>query len=229
MTLNLETADLAEIAELYQAPASTWVRTNMIMSIDGQFAGSTGSSRDLTSPDDLRLLLLLRALSDVVLVGASTARQENYRQPKLRPEFAFLDRPAPRLAVVSASLEFDLSAPLFHGGAHKTIVLNAGPKSPSAELKEIAEVIEIDPDQVANQSIEKLSELGLTKVTCEGGPRLLSQLLANNCVDEYDLTIAPLIVDSDSGLTPIGLVESQWRLASEAQAGSYVYLRYLRQ
>lgn len=199
------------------------------MSLDGQFAGTSGSSRDLTSPDDLRLLLLLRALSDVVLVGASTARKENYRQPKLRPEFKFLDRPAPRLAVVSASLDFDLAAPLFHGGTTKTIVLNAGPSRPTSELLELADVIDIDATRVAIDSITALASLGLESVTCEGGPRLLSQLLANNCVDEYDLTIAPIIVDSDAGLTPIGLIESQWQLSGEAEAGSYVYLRYLRQ
>ena len=198
------------------------------MSLDGQFAGKSGSSRDLTSPDDLQLLLLLRALSDVVLVGASTARQENYRQPKLRPEFAFLDRPAPRLAVVSASLDFDLAAPLFHGGTSKTIVLNAGPNRPTTELLELAEVIDIDATRVATEGIAALASLGLESVTCEGGPRLLSQLLANDCVDEYDLTIAPVMVDVSTELTPSGFVESQWRLAGEATAGDYVYLRYLR-
>lgn len=198
------------------------------MSLDGQFAGKSGSSRDLTSPDDLQLLLLLRALSDVVLVGASTARQENYRQPKLRPEFAFLDRPAPRLAVVSASLDFDLAAPLFHGGTFKTIVLNAGPNRPTTELLELAEVIDIDATRVATEGIAALASLGLESVTCEGGPRLLSQLLANDCVDEYDLTIAPVMVDVSTELTPSGFIESQWRLAGEATAGDYVYLRYLR-
>ena len=197
------------------------------MSLDGKFVGATGSSRDLTSPDDLRLLLLLRALSDVVLVGASTARLENYRQPRLRPEFAFLDRPAPRLAVVSASLEFDLAAPLFHGGTEKTIVLNAGTKSPSEALLDVAQVVSINPNQVAIESISSLAELGLVTVTCEGGPNLLAQLLADECIHEYDLTVAPIKVDSTADLAPIPLDEATWQLAGQAAAGDFVYLRYL--
>lgn len=200
----------------------------MIISLDGKFAGNTGSSRDLTSPEDLHLLLLLRALSDVVLVGATTARSEGYRQPKSRPEFSFLNRPAPRLAVVSATLEFDLGSTLFHGGAAKTIVFNAGEIDPSPELSKIADVISLDPNSLAKDIIKALTNLGLTSVTCEGGPRLLSQLLVADCVDEYDLTIAPIKVDSDTSPLEIGFVDSDWTLAGEAIANDYKYLRYLR-
>ena len=41
--------------------------------------------------------------------------------------------------------------------------------------------------------IETLSDLGFPKVTCEGGPGLLSQLLTAELVDEYDLTISPVV------------------------------------
>jgi riboflavin biosynthesis pyrimidine reductase len=42
--------------------------------------------------------------------------------------------------------------------------------------------------------IAKLFELGLRKITCEGGPSLLAQLLKADVVDEYDLTISPITV-----------------------------------
>jgi hypothetical protein len=142
LILDLQLASLPDIAAHYQSDNENWVRANMIISQDGHFVGPSDSSRDLTGESDLKLLLLLRALSDVVLVGANTARMENYRQPKAREEFAFLNRKPPRIAVVSSSLDFDLSAPLFHGGLEKTIVINVGDKTPSAELNEIAHVVE---------------------------------------------------------------------------------------
>ena len=125
------------------------------------------------------------SISDVVLVGANTARLENYRQPKAREEFAFLNRKPPRLAVVSSSLDFDLAAPLFHGGQERTIVFNAGTKTPTPELLKIAQVIQLpadDTSSLASNLIARLFELGLRKVTCEGGPSLLTQLLAVDAI-----------------------------------------------
>ncbi|NBO25829.1 MAG: pyrimidine reductase family protein, partial [Actinobacteria bacterium] len=77
--LDLQTASLPEVAAQYQSEQHTWVRANMIVSQDRHFVGAGDSSRDLTGESDLKLLLLLRALSDAVLVGANTARIENYR------------------------------------------------------------------------------------------------------------------------------------------------------
>ena len=74
MALDLNSAELREIASHYEAPRETWVRANMVISQDGHFVGPNNTSRDLTGPADLKLLLLLRALSDVILVGANTAR-----------------------------------------------------------------------------------------------------------------------------------------------------------
>lgn len=201
----------------------------MIISQDKHFVGPGDSSRDLTSESDLKLLLLLRALSDVVLVGANTARMENYRQPKAREEFAFLNRKPPRLAVVSSSLDFDLTAPLFHGGQEQTIVINVGGKTPSAALSEIAQIIDVPtasssfvPDLIAS-----LSELGLRKITCEGGPSLLTQLLEAEAVDEYDLTVSPLTVGGTPAWSDALPQESDWDLVGTAVSGDFNFKRLL--
>ena len=232
--LDLLSAPLPEIAAHYESNEQIWVRANMIISQDGHFVGAGDSSRDLTSEADLKLLLLLRALSDVVLVGANTARLENYRQPKARAEFAFLNRKPPRLAVVSASLDFDLTSPLFNGGEEKTIVLNAGKKLPSAELSDIAQVINIDPDEDAtNRNFAKalilqLSKLGLRKVTCEGGPSLLAQLLSAGVVDEYDLTISPVTVGGSSLWIEARPSTSEWLEISSAESGEFEFKRLIK-
>jgi len=228
VALNLTTASLPEIAAHYQSPKSSWVRANMVVSQDGQFVGPNDTSRDLTNSQDLSLLLLLRALSDVLLVGANTARQENYRAPKKRDAFAFLNRPTPTLAIVSSSLDLDLSAPLFHGGEMQTIVINAGDAKPSAELVKVAKVVSVSSgSDFGNKLIETLSNLGLPKVTCEGGPGLLAQLLAANVVDEYDLTISPVVSGVVSNLPDVLPNDLNWDLAATAIAGDFKFQRYL--
>ena len=203
----------------------------MIISQDGHFVGPSDSSRDLTGESDLKLLLLLRALSDVVLVGANTARNENYRQPKARDEFAFLSRKPPRLAVVSSSLEFDLDTPLFNGGQEPTIVFNVGTTAPSAELLKIAHVIQLTADDAssfATNLIAKLFELGLRKVTCEGGPSLLAQLLKADAIDEYDLTISPLTVGGSPQWADALPKTSDWVEVGSAISGDFEFKRLLR-
>jgi riboflavin biosynthesis pyrimidine reductase len=229
VTLDLRNAALPEIATHYQSSNTSWVRANMVVSKDGQFVGPNDTSRDLTSAQDLSLLLLLRALSDVLLVGANTARQENYRAPKKRAEFAFLNRPTPTLAIVSSSLDFDLSSTLFHGGEQQTIVINAGNDEPSNELLKVAKVLPVLSDgNFGIRLIETLSNLGFPKVTCEGGPELLSQLLAADVVDEYDLTISPIVSGVQSSLPNVLPNDLNWHLAASAIAGDFKFQRYLR-
>ncbi len=227
--LDLSSASLPEIAAHYQAPSPSWVRANMVVSQNGKFVGANQSSRDLTSSEDLSLLLLLRALSDVVLVGANTARLENYRQPKKRDEFSFLNREVPTLAVVSASLNFDLSSPLFHGGQHKTIIINAGSTEPNNELLQVAEVIKVPSSEDFGLGlVAALGDMGYSKITCEGGPGLLRDLLNANIVDEYDLTISPVTVDNEADLANVLPDYSRWNLVATAVVDDFKFQRLLR-
>jgi riboflavin biosynthesis pyrimidine reductase len=126
-------------------------------------------------------------------------------------------------------LDFDLTAPLFHGGQEQTIVINVGGKTPSAALSEIAQIIDVPtasssfvPDLIAS-----LSELGLRKITCEGGPSLLTQLLEAEAVDEYDLTVSPLTVGGTPAWSDALPQESDWDLVGTAVSGDFVFKRLL--
>ena len=74
----------------------------MIESADGA-AAVDGLSGGLSGPGDRAVFGVLRALADVILVGAGTAREEKYRPARVRPEWAGLraGRPAaPPIAVL---------------------------------------------------------------------------------------------------------------------------------
>ncbi|MDP9436994.1 MAG: dihydrofolate reductase family protein, partial [Actinomycetota bacterium] len=65
-----------DLLDLYDAPAP-YVRGGMVQSADGT-ASSAGSSRPLSPEPDREVFRVLRAVADVVVVGAGTARAEDY-------------------------------------------------------------------------------------------------------------------------------------------------------
>src|SRR5215470_18344899 len=72
----------AALAGLYAypdpgAPPRCWVRANMVASLDGA-AAVDGRARGLSGEADEQVFAMLRALADVILVGAGTARAEHY-------------------------------------------------------------------------------------------------------------------------------------------------------
>ncbi|NEC25806.1 pyrimidine reductase family protein, partial [Streptomyces sp. SID8111] len=84
---------LAELAAAYAYPEpgpggpAPWLRANMVSTLDGA-AQHDGRSQPISCAADMRIFGTLRALADVVVVGAETVRQEGYRPARARAEFA---------------------------------------------------------------------------------------------------------------------------------------------
>ena len=114
------TDDDARLAAYYSYPDGLdrcWVRANMISSLDGG-ATDDGSSGGLAGPGDRALFSRMREEADVILVGASTVRIENYsgaqmslaqRQDRQRRGQAEV----PPIAVITHSADFEHDAKLF--------------------------------------------------------------------------------------------------------------------
>lgn len=194
-------ADDVDLATAYAFPTGrTWVRANMVGSVDGA-AAVAGTTRGLSGPADERAFAVLRQLADVLLVGAGTARAEAYAAEPVRAEHVARRRSAgqtaaPAMAVVSRSLDLDLASNLFIGAPTRTIVITcaAAPASRRRAVASVADVIEAGADEVdARTALDALHERGMSRVSCEGGPRLLGQLLAAERLDELCFTLAPLL------------------------------------
>ena len=80
------------LTQLYRPPRDTWLRLNLIASVDGSARGVDGTSETLSSKADRAVLGAIRSVSDVVLIGAATLRAEGYLLPRRA-----------RLAVLTAS------------------------------------------------------------------------------------------------------------------------------
>lgn len=199
------------LAGLYAYPGPHWLRANMVASADG--AGFLdGRTAALSTPADMRLFGLLRVLADVVLVGAGTARVEEYKPARRRPAFEDDLRagrpPTVPIAVVSRKLDLDFAAPLFTDAppdARTIVITCAGsPDDQRAAAARVADVIVAGEMAVdLKEAVTALRDRGLGQVLCEGGPHLLSQLAAEGLLDELCLTITPVL----AGPGPTRVVE----------------------
>ncbi len=192
--------DLFGLAEAYAYPRERWLRANFVASADGG-AYIDGLSGGLSSPADKQVFGILRVLADVVLVGAGTARAEEYKPARQRPALASLraGRPAaPPIALVTRTLGLNLASPLFTDAAEdaRTIVITCAASDDDlrAETAKVADVI-VAGDAAVDLAAARaaLEERGLCRALCEGGPHLFGDLAAAGLVDELCLALSPML------------------------------------
>lgn len=228
--------DVDELASCYAEPPKG-VRVNMIFSADGA-AAFGGRAGPLSSQIDQELLQILRGFADVVLVGAGTARAENYGPVQLTdtqqaarhregrakpPPIAVISRTGelptrlvsspdqPALLVTSAKA----AARYQHAGDQPCGVLVAGEES-----VDVAHAVAL------------LGNHGLRRILCEGGPTLLSELVQTGTVDEICVTLAPkLAANQPVGhqAQPSGLpTPTTLRLEHALAYDDYLFMKYRR-
>jgi riboflavin-specific deaminase-like protein len=215
-----------------------WVLLNMVASLDGAIA-IEGRSGGLGGDSDRAVFLALRTCADVIVVGAGTARAEDYGPPQISAD----DRarrvergqaPVPRLAVVTASLRLDPTSRLFADPERRPIVVTTSdaPVDQRRVLAEVADIVEAGLGRVDVRAMLGALRAGGAEVAlCEGGPTLNGQLAAEGMVDEVCLTISPLLVGGHSprlaDSSEAGLVAAM-RLDRLLEDDGSLFLRYVR-
>ncbi|MEO8106953.1 MAG: pyrimidine reductase family protein [Actinomycetes bacterium] len=197
--------DIDALAAHYAYPAAGGVRANMVASVDGAIS-LDGRSQPISGTTDWFLFGLQRALADVILVGAGTARSEGYGPGRARPEFSHLrvdaaQASAPTLALVTRSGKLDPAADFF-GGTARTVVITcaAADDQHVGPLREVADVVVAGADTVdLAAALDALRQRGLTRILTEGGPSLLGALTTSDLIDELVATLSPALVGGDSG------------------------------
>ncbi len=224
--------DDEQLARRYACPenlGAPFVRASYVASADGAVSVG-GRSEGLGSPADRRVFLLLRRLADVILVGAGTARAQDYRGAR-RPVLG-RDAPPP-IAVVTGSSGLDPGSRLFTDTRVPPIVLTLA-SAPQERRERLAaaggDVVVLErltPDAV----LAELARRGLHRVLCEGGPILFGEFVAADAVDELCLTVAPLLVGGPAGRIATGPAAEHMRrmeLADVLHEDGALLLRYRR-
>jgi riboflavin biosynthesis pyrimidine reductase len=240
----IDTADDARLSDLYAYPEglqSCWVRGNMIASLDGG-ATDDGKAGGLAGAGDRAVFSLMRNAADVILVGATTVRIENYSGAQL-PVAARQERQrrgqaeVPPIAVVTRSGNLDPSARFFARTEVPPLILTTSRFSDDTRrrLGSVAEVIDAsgpEPASVDAATVLKiLADRGLYRVLTEGGPLFLGTLIENGLLDELCLTVAPILVGGGSKriVTGLGSVHTKMRRTHLlTDDDGYLYSRYVR-
>jgi riboflavin biosynthesis pyrimidine reductase len=232
-----------QIADAYaiEDRSGLHLRANFVTSLDGAVEVD-GISKQLSTPDDQLVFSLLRMLADVVLVGAGTVRVEGYRGLRLkesrqqwRREHGLAENP--RLVLVTSRLALDPALPALADSAVRPLVITheAAPTERHSALREVADVVAFGAEAVdLPAALAHLADLGLPQVLCEGGPHLLGALTEADLVDEFCLSVAPLLAGPGASRITAGLAgagsPSRWmqlRSVLESDDGTLL-LRYLR-
>lgn len=211
------------------------LRANMVASADGA-ATAQGLSRGLQTPGDNRIFAALRDLADVVLVGAATVLAEGYRavvpadaRLRIRRQYGFsAELP---IALVSRGLQLDLDAPIFADPGRRPIVITTA-RADSSGLTGVADVLTCGDEQIDfGEARRQLAARGLTRVLCEGGPRLLAAVIAAGELDELCLSVTPMLAGPAGGRIVSGApvapaMPANLRLHSALEEDGALFLRY---
>ena len=224
-----------ERAYLEDDRTAPWLFANMVMTIDGGTA-IDGRSSSIGDEQDGVVFRTLRAVADVILVAAATARAERYKRPRL-PEHLMAWRRArgmsdvPRIALVSTSLEFDLEP--FEEQPPIVITSESSPQTRRRRLESATDVLLCGDERVDLASaVTSLRDSGFGLVLSEGGPTLNGQLAAADLVDEWCVTVAPMVVAGDSNRIvtgpPISPDDRPFRLDRALVGTTSLFTRWVR-
>jgi riboflavin biosynthesis pyrimidine reductase len=235
------------------------VIANFVSTIDGVVAfdtdGSSGGGEVSGFFDPDRFVMgLLRAMADVVLVGAGTVRaapthEWTPRRVHKRSAASFeawrrtlgIESAQPTTIVATASGDLDLAHPGLSAPDVPVILATtplgaerlqaAGPR-PNVTITTIGSGRQVP----ATDLIELAASTGARLVLCEGGPHLIGDLLAARLLDQLFLTIAPQLAGRDEAKPRLGLVQGTDFSVSDApwaslggvrRSSDHLFLRYL--
>lgn len=237
LPLPAELARLYGILRMPSARARALIISNFVTTLDGVVSLNVkghASGGDISgfSAQDRMVMGLLRAVADVVVVGAGTLGADRHHVwtaagifPRLADEYrrlrAALGKRGPPLnVIVSGSGRVDLGLPVFASGEVSALIVttSAGAKRlrkqrvPAAvEIRAVrssASAIRNNPGAIrAGAIIEQVCQVSSGKlILVEGGPRLLGSFYAERVLDEQFLTLSPQIAGRDVGDGRLSLV-----------------------
>ena len=240
------------------AAARPTIVANFVSTLDGVVAlgpsepSAGGGEISGFSDADRFMMALLRAMADVVVVGAGTVRVGRrhvwiaaHVQPAFADSFAAWRSemslaPQPTTIVVTASGNLDPA----HAGLNDrdVPVIVVTTKTGADRLARLPLAANVRVEAVIDEGrvpaealLQVIRATGAGLALCEGGPHLFGELVRAHLIDELFLTLAPQLAGRDDAVKRLALVEGtsfgegqgRWAgLASIRRAGDDVFLRY---
>jgi riboflavin biosynthesis pyrimidine reductase len=232
------------------------VISNFVTTLDGVVSYNTpeqagGGEISGFSDADHFVMGLLRAMSDVVLIGAGTLRAahgEAWSHRFTHPESADALSayraslglaPEATTAVVSRTGAIDLAHPGLSNSHVPVLVITTEAGATALRAQGPArhvEVVAAGRESVEPRSIvAALHDRGTQVVLCEGGPHLFGQMLRDRLIDDLFVTLSPQVAGRASDTPRLSLVEgtafavadAPWsRLVDLRRSDNHLFARY---
>jgi riboflavin biosynthesis pyrimidine reductase len=242
-------------------PQRPYVIGNFVSTVDGvvsyEIAGKSGGG-DISGFDgsDRFIMGLLRASADAVMVGSGTlhetAPEHLFVADRVFPEahdlyeryrHEVLKKTAPPLqVVVSGSGRVDLTRAIFQTPGIRTLIVTTQAGSDLLAASGVGSLVSTEVRSLAGPLIASAdvlellrAEFGVSLLLHEGGPTLFGRFMADGCVDELFLTLAPQVAGRNMQPLRPGLIAgveflpetAPWlNIVSVKERGNHLYLRY---
>ncbi|GAA6620140.1 RibD family protein [Scytonema sp. NUACC26] len=221
----------------------TAIQTTVVlaMTADGKISAVDPRAPRDPDPVDRAHLEYQVSLADLVLVGAGTIRSEGTTFTISNPELLAArnvrgQSPQPITCVVSGSLDLPPDLPFFNQDVERWIFTTRAAmdrKTEATILHKLADVIALgDTDLDWDRAYALITERGIRKVVALGGGSLTAALIQAGRIDDWWLTIWPIIYGGKNAPSPVegeGFVPDaapHLELVETRQVGSDLFLHY---
>lgn len=171
----------------------SFVVAHLGQSLDGRIGPPDGKPEAITGLEDVTHNHRMRALFEVVLVGAGTVRHDD---PTLTVRHCEGQNPV--RVVVDPDRRLSTSYGVFQDGLARTLLLCREELCDSgraaAERHGLAEVVGVAGGCTPPALLLALRQLGFARVFIEGGGVTVSRFLSARCLDRLQIAVSPLIM-----------------------------------
>ncbi len=216
---------------------ATGIQTTLVlaMSADGKIADARRSPARFGSPHDKAHLENQVALADAVIFGAGTLRAYGTTIRVISPSNLKLREvlgkpPQPVQIVVSRRGEFDPQLKFFSQPIPRWLITTQESIATNQHLFTKVITVPKSPEIIWKPVFTELAASGIKKLVILGGGELVAALIKENLINEFWLTICPVILGGKSAPTPVdglGLLNKlELQLVETKTIGSEIFLHY---
>jgi 5-amino-6-(5-phosphoribosylamino)uracil reductase len=183
----------------------------LAISADGKIADAKRSPAKFGSVNDKNHLERQVAQADAVLFGATTLRSGGTAMRVVDP--ALIEKrqqqgqpPQPIQIVASKSGNIDLELPFFRQSIPRWLITtDEGAKNWQGRSQFDRILVFQSPTGETNwrETFQHLANLGIKTICVLGGGELVASLMAADLIDEFSLTVCPLILGGATAPTPV--------------------------